>query len=133
MIVVDADVLVSLTLVRPQTELARQVFLKDADWAAPPLWRSDFRNALWKHLAASRISAGQAARAFAAAHAVIARNEPEPDVSHTLTVARSHTLEIYDAEYVAVAQELGVKYVTADEDLARSAPEWVVTLKGFCS
>jgi predicted nucleic acid-binding protein len=131
MIVVDAEVLVSLTLVRPQTALAREAFLKDPDWAAPPLWRSDFRGQLWKHLLAKRITAVQAQKAFDAAEAVIAGNEPEPELSRILELANSRALEVYDAEYVAVARELGVKYVSADEDLARACPEDVVLLKAF--
>jgi predicted nucleic acid-binding protein len=133
MIVVDAEMLVSLTLVRPQTAMAREAFLKDPDWAAPPLWRSDFRGQLWKHLSANRISKGQAIKAFEAAHAVIAGNEPEPDLSHILTLAQSHTLEVYDAEYVAVARALGVPYVTTDEDLAKACPDDVVLLRQFAS
>ena len=131
MIVVDAEVLISLTLVRPQTAMAREAFLKDPDWAAPPLWRSDFRGQLWKHLRANRITATQAHRAFDAAQAVIAGNEPEPDLSHLLTLAQSHTLEVYDAEYVAVARALGVPYVTTDEDLAKGCPGDVVLLRDF--
>lgn len=131
MIVVDAEMLISLTLVRPHTAMVREAFLRDPDWAAPPLWRSDFRGQLWKHISANRISAGQAARAFEAAQLVIAGNEPEPELSHILTLAHSHSLEVYDAEYVAVARELGVAYVTADEELARAAPDVVVSLKAY--
>jgi predicted nucleic acid-binding protein len=133
MIVVDAEVLISLTLVRPQTAMAREAFLKDPDWAAPPLWRSDFRGQLWKHLRANRITAAQAQRAFDAAQAVIAGNEPEPDLPHLLTLAQSQTLEVYDAEYVAVARALGVPYVTTDEELAKSCPDDVALLRDFVS
>jgi predicted nucleic acid-binding protein len=131
MIVVDAEVLISLTLVRPQTAMARDAFLKDADWAAPPLWRSDFRGQLWKHLRANRITSSQAQKAFAAAETVIAGNEPEPDLSRVLTLSRSESLEAYDAEYVAVARALGVPYVTTDEDLAKSCPDDVILLREF--
>lgn len=131
MIVVDAEVLISLTLIRPHTALARAAFLADPDWAAPPLWRSDFRGQLWKHLVANRISEAQAGRAMDVAETVIGGNEPEPDLAEVLRVARENQLEIYDAEYVAVARELGVKYVTADEMLAAAVPETVVPLKVF--
>ena len=131
MIVVDAEVLISLTLVRPQTAMAREAFLKDPDWAAPPLWRSDFRGQLWKHLRANRITAAQASRAFDAAQTVIAGNEPEPALAEILKLATSQTLEAYDAEYVAVARALGVPYVTTDEDLAKACPEDVVLLRDF--
>src|SRR5688572_14857603 len=104
MIVVDAEVLISLTLIRPNTALAREAFLKDPDWAAPPLWRSDFRGQLWKHISANRISPPQALRAFAAAEVIIAGNEPEPQLSEILALTKSRGLEAYDAEYVAVGR-----------------------------
>jgi predicted nucleic acid-binding protein len=131
MIVVDAELLTALTLVRPLTPLARQAFLKDPDWAAPPLWRSDFRGALWKQIAAHRISHGQALRAFEMAQTVIAGNEPEPDLQLVLDLARAHDLEIYDAEYVAIARDLGVSYVTTDDELAKTAVPHVISLKAF--
>jgi predicted nucleic acid-binding protein len=130
-IIVDAELLASLTLVRPLTPLARQAFLKDPDWAAPPLWRSDFRGALWKHLSANRISRDQAQRAFEMAHAVIAGNEPEPELGRVLDLARSRGLEIYDAEYLAVAEELGVTFVTTDDELAANGGAEVASLKAF--
>jgi predicted nucleic acid-binding protein len=130
-IVVDAELLTALTIVRPLTPLARQAFLKDPDWAAPPLWRSDFRGGLWKHLSANRISRDQALRAFEMAQTVIAGNEPEPDLNRVLELARAHDLEIYDAEYVAVAMELGVTFVTTDAELARNAGPSVISLNDF--
>jgi len=130
-IVVDAELLTALTLVRPLTPLARQAFLKDPDWAAPPLWRSDFRGALWKHLSANRITRDQALRALAMAETVIAGNEPEPDLRQVLELARAHDLEIYDAEYVAVARELGVTFVTTDDELAKTTAPHVISLKAF--
>ena len=133
MIVVDAELLGALTLVRPLTPLARQAFLKDPDWAAPPLWRSDLRGALWKHLAANRISRDQALRAYELSVTVIAGNEPEPDLRLVLDLARTRGLEVYDAEYVAVAAELGVTFVTTDEELAQSAGPGVMSLKQYCS
>ena len=131
MIVVDAEVLISLTLVRPHTPVAREAFLRDPDWAAPPLWRSDFRGQLWKHIAANRISEAQAHHAFDAAERVIAGNEPDPALSEIVRLVRTHGIEPYDAEYVAIARDLGVRYVTADLDLAKACPETVISISVF--
>ncbi|MGQ0561827.1 MAG: type II toxin-antitoxin system VapC family toxin [Gemmatimonadota bacterium] len=129
MIVVDAGVLAALTMDSPHSAMARQAFLKDPDWAAPPLWRSDLRGALWRAVSAGRLTAEQALAAFAAAETVIAGNEPEPSLTHTLSLARLHNLEMYDAEYVAVAHELGVAFVTTDAEL--SGVDGAVTLHAF--
>lgn len=131
MIVVDAGLLIALTLRTAETESARAAFLLDHDWAAPPLWRSDFRGALSRRIRSGEITRGQAAQAFDAARAVIADNEPEPETAAVLNLALHLGLDMYDAEFVAVARDLGVRLVTSDPDLAAAVPDHVVTAAVF--
>lgn len=128
MIVVDAGLLVSLTLRTPDTEAARALFLQDPDWAAPPLWRSDFRGALYRQIRAGTVTRGQAAAAFAAACEVIGELEIEPATPVVLELALQLGLDMYDAEFVAAAKEVGVRLVTSDEELAAAVPDYVVSL-----
>ena len=46
MIVVDVNVLAYLYLPGPFTASVEKLLLRDAQWAAPRLWRSEFRNIL---------------------------------------------------------------------------------------
>jgi predicted nucleic acid-binding protein len=46
MIVVDTNVIGYLFLSSEQSLLAERALLKDNEWAAPILWRSEFRNVL---------------------------------------------------------------------------------------
>ncbi len=50
MIVVDTNVVASLLLPGPKTELAEALRRRDRHWAAPLLWRSEFRNVLSGYL-----------------------------------------------------------------------------------
>jgi len=50
LIVVDTNVLVYLLLPCPKTELAELLLKQQPRWAAPPLWRSEFRNVLTGYL-----------------------------------------------------------------------------------
>lgn len=120
MIVVDADLL--LKLVADRDDRARQLFLADPDWIAPPLWRSDFRGALARRINRGQITPERALRAYEAACLIINGQESEPEAHAVLELATSAGLDGYDAEYVAVAQLLGLRYVTADRDLATLAP-----------
>ena len=51
----DTNVLASLLLPGPRTEQAEVLLLAQPQWAAPPLWRSEWRNVLTSvlHLARS--------------------------------------------------------------------------------
>lgn len=51
MIVVDNDVISYFWLEAGRTEAARKARDRDADWHAPHLWRSEFRNVLSQHMA----------------------------------------------------------------------------------
>lgn len=46
MIVVDTNIIGYLFLASPRSTEAEQAFLKDPQWAAPILWRSELRNVL---------------------------------------------------------------------------------------
>lgn len=50
MIVVNSNVVAYLYLPGEHTESAEGFSKKDADWAAPPFWRSEFRNILAGHM-----------------------------------------------------------------------------------
>ncbi len=44
MIVVDTNVVAYFLIDGPQTPNAEHALIKDPDWFAPPLWRSEFHN-----------------------------------------------------------------------------------------
>jgi predicted nucleic acid-binding protein len=111
LIVVDTNVVTSLLLQGPKTALAvgeafsaREALLeRHPQWAAPPLWRSEFRYVLTGYL--------QQADDLLAAHDEPARSEP---VLELMSTSRCSS---YDCEFVAAAQHLGVPLVTEDRDL----------------
>ena len=115
MLVVDAGTLAELIIAK--NPAARAAFLKDPDWAAPPLWRSDFRRVLWSRISDGELKMSGALRALDHACQVIGDNEVEPDVELVLDLAFTKGLDLYDAEYVAVAQALGARLLTFDPNL----------------
>ena len=129
MTVVDAGVLAALTMDAPNTPAARALFLEDPDWAAPPLWRSDFRRILFNKVRLKLMTEGQARAAYEMACEIVGENEREPDTTMVIETARSLGIDLYDAEYLAVARELGIRYVTSDDDVAQAIPHHATRLQ----
>lgn len=60
MIVVDTNILAYRWLDNPRSIAAEKLVKLDPEWAAPLLWRSEFRNVLAGYLRAQRLNLDQA-------------------------------------------------------------------------
>jgi predicted nucleic acid-binding protein len=59
-IVVDSNVLAYLYLPSDYTEAAERLYQRDAEWHAPILWRSEYRNILAGYMRRGTLSLEQA-------------------------------------------------------------------------
>jgi len=131
MIGVDNDVISYFWLEAGRTEAARKARIRDDDWHAPRLWRSEFRNVLSLHVAhrglylvdaeqiAERVEADMDGRTYSV---------PSADV---LRLADEAGRPTYDCEYVALAKELNLSLVTGDEALADQFSDTAILLEAF--
>lgn len=108
---------------------AGRVRRRDANWVAPPLWRSEFRNALVQHVRHDRLSPERARAAWSIARSLVSDVEVEPVAA--LDAAFAHSLSGYDAEFVALADALGVPLVTGDCRVLGACPALAVWLDAF--
>lgn len=133
MIVVDNDVLSYFWIdVETQRDVyARRVREIDPDWWAPPIWRAEFRSVLRRFM----MNEGLALN-----HAITIMRRAEQDLGpRTVSVSSSAILSLvdqthhssYDCEYVALAQNLGLKLVSGDKRLVQKFPETAVLLEEF--
>jgi predicted nucleic acid-binding protein len=60
MIIADTNIISYLLLPTNYSEKASQLFQVDPDWAAPELWRSEFRNVLTLYLRQNMVSLTEA-------------------------------------------------------------------------
>lgn len=128
MIVVDANILAYLYLPGPLTAPAEALFAKDPDWAAPLLWRSEFRNILLGYLRREFLSLEEAAGRQRQAEELLAGAEFQVESREVLALARDSRCTAYDCEYVALAVHLDTRLVTMDKQLIREFPKYVVEL-----
>ncbi len=128
MIVVDSNVLAYLYLPGEYTEVAETLLEQDADWAAPVLWRSEFRNILAGYLRRKKLTFEQAHALQSEAEDLLRGAEYEMDSLSVLELVRDSECSAYDCEFVALAMKLGTKLVTMDGKVLRSFPNIAVAL-----
>ncbi len=130
MIVVDTNVVAYLYLPGEHTETAESLLERDDDWAAPLLWRSEFRNILAGYMRRKMLTFEGARDLQLEAESLLAGAEHEVDSRRVLELVRDSDCSAYDCEFVALAMALGVKLVTMDARLLKAFPEHAVALSG---
>ena len=128
MIVVDSNVVAYLYLPGDYTEKAEALLEHDADWAAPLLWRSEFRNILAGYMRRKTLTFEAARDVQLEAESLLAGAEHEVDSHQVLELVRDSECSAYDCEFVALAMTLGVKLVTMDAKLLKAFPKYAVAL-----
>jgi predicted nucleic acid-binding protein len=129
-IVVDTNVLAYLYLPSEYTAQAEALLERDPQWAAPVLWRSEFRNILAGYIRRSTLTFEQARDIQAEAENLLSGAEHDVDSQRVLELVRDSDCSAYDCEFVALAMKLGVALVTMDAKLLRAFPERALSLSG---
>ncbi len=122
MIVVDTNIVAYLYLPGEYTAAAEGLLENDPDWAAPVLWRSEFRNILAGCLRRDSLTFQQAHDLQREAEDLLRGAEYEVDSLHVLELVRDSECSAYDCEFVALAMKLGTKLMTMDGKLLRAFP-----------
>ena len=123
MIVVDTNVLTYLLLPTPMTLAVEILYQRDPEWAAPVLWRSEFRNVLALYLRKGLLPLDRALALQEEAERLMAGREFQVQSSAVLQLAKSSGCSAYDCEFIAVARDLGIRLYTADKRLLTAFPE----------
>ena len=128
MIVVDSNVLAYLYLPGEYTADAEAMLEQDPDWAAPILWRSEFRNILAGYMRRNAISYEQANSLQREAESLLEGYEYEVESQTVLELVRDSDCSAYDCEFIALALKLDTRVVTMDKKLLRAFPKCAIAL-----
>ena len=128
MIVVDTNVLAYLYLPGEHTAAAESLLEKDPQWAAPILWRSEFRNILAGYLRRQSITFDQAWNLQGEAESLLEGLEFEVESLAVLRLVKDSDCSAYDCEFVALAMQLDTRLVTMDAGLLRAFPDRAMSL-----
>ncbi len=131
MIVVDNSVLVYFWLPGAFAEWAEAAKAQDGIWAAPVLWRAEFRNVLAGYLRRKLLTEAEANAAYLNAQKDLGAQEFTVPTERILKLVLASDCTAYDCEYVALAQDLKVPLVTTDKQILRAFPKTAVSLEKF--
>jgi len=133
MIVVDANVVAFAFIAGEKTELARTLKEQEPDWRLPRIWREEFANVLATQVRAGRLKRDVALGVYGEALTALLVGETEADPMLALELAADLGISAYDAQYLALARQLGVTLLSEDAHLRRADPSRVLTLAEACA
>ncbi len=131
MIAVDTNVIAYLWIPGEFTALAEQVLLKDPEWIAPLVWRSEFRNVLAEYVRREIVALDAAMQILAQAETHMRGGERAATSADVLRSAVRSRCSAYDCEFVVVAEQAGTPLVTNDKRLLAAFPAVAVSLEAF--
>ena len=126
MIVVDTNVMVRFVVGGRQGADAARLFLKDPEWAAPPILTSELTNVLLGFVRRGSMTPGQAKAMCDDAATVLGPRVVSVSADRVLDVALECRLSAYDAEFVVAARQLGVRLATGDRAILSGAGDVAV-------
>jgi predicted nucleic acid-binding protein len=127
-IVVDTNIIAYFYLSAQHGQKCRQLMAKDLDWLAPILWRSEFRNVLIMQVRHNILAFDKAIEFQSDAEQQMSGNERQVNSDDVLRLAQSSGRSAYDCEYVALAESLGIRLVTEDQQLLKAFPTISISL-----
>jgi len=131
MIVVDTNVIASMWVPNDMDEWVYKVLKKDADWVAPLLWRSEFRNVLSIYLRKEILELSVVLQATEEAEQLMDANEFEVNSTQVMSLVSDSSCSAYDCEFVVLADDLNVTLVTFDKKIVREFPDIAISPKEF--
>ena len=131
MIVVDANILAFYSIEGKRTADANALREVDAEWIVPTFWCVEFQSILWKYVRFGGMPTEKALQLLDHAVAMFSANEMTPHPDRILRDALNWKITVYDAQYVSLAKQFGVRCVTEDVPVQQACPDVASSLDDF--
>lgn len=128
MIVVDTNVIAYLYIPTVFTQNAEELLVRDSEWVAPVLWRSELRNVLALYLRKELLDFDEAFAIQTEAEALLSDREYEVNSFDVLHLASGSSCSAYDCEFVSLAKHLSAPLVTTDKKILAAFPSIAISL-----
>ena len=131
MIVVDTNTIAYLYIQGQRTAQAEKVLMKDNEWIAPLLWRSEFMSVLALCFRQGTLSFDDALVVAEAAQQLMHDREFDVPPAQVLQMVSTSKCSSYDCEFVALAESFKVPLITSDKDLLKNFPSIAISMEKF--
>jgi predicted nucleic acid-binding protein len=122
MLIIDTNILAYLLIQGDHTAAAQRLHSRDPDWRSEAFLLVEFTNVLASSIATKRITFASAQNLLAKTIALFDGKLARIPHSLVLTMAARHNISAYDARFLALADQLGLRLVTEDVRLRAAAP-----------
>lgn len=126
MIVVDTNVIAYLLIRGERSEAMDRLQSGDPEWVAPRLWLDEFLNVLCTYERSGSIEPSNAVEILDDALALMDGQSYEIPPERVLATARRTGCSGYDSQYIALAEDLGVKLYTCDQKILNKCPDLAI-------
>lgn len=127
MVLIDTSILAYLLIEGDRTDAAHALFAQDPDWRSEAFVLVEFSNVIATYVRTKALTRVQGADLLVEAEQRMQRLINLPH-AHALETAAEFGISAYDARFIAVAKQLGVKLITEDAKLRAAAPSWTRSL-----
>ena len=131
MIVVDTNLIAYLLLGGEKTSKVRSIFKRDPIWAAPLLWRSEFRSVLAMFIRQDKLTSDKAIELMNEAETLMQGEEYQVESGRVIKLIYSSKCSAYDCEFIALAQHLNVPLITSDKQILNEFPDTAISIESY--
>ncbi len=122
MVLVDTNVIAPLYVRSARTEAVEELFARDAVWRTEPLALIELSNVLVTYERSRYITAATARDCLNRAAAFLQPHLFRVSHQAALEAALDYRVTAYDARFLALADQLGIRLITEDARLRAAAP-----------
>ena len=131
MIVVDVNIIAYFLIEGEKTASARDLLRREPDWRLPALWRHEYLNVLATFARNGGATAAETLSLWRRGVEWLGPLEQSVNMESALVLAIGNRISAYDAQYIALAQQLQTFCVTEDQRLLKAFPALTRTMQAF--
>lgn len=131
MIVIDANILIYSLIECDYSPLIQQLREKDADWRTTGLCLHETLNVLATYQRREVLTLPQCRKLLDVADRFIKIAQGDVEMDAALALAAQYAITGYDAQYVALAQNLNAPLISEDRKLRKAVPGIAFSMQEF--